>query len=156
MPSLTHESIKYERVSPATSSQLSQPSGEIQFVSGHFGYSSEEEEEFADGLTFEKQSQQRLEREAELRRRPPPATTETLPAPVVEGINSLLVSAMTQNAGSVITSLGQNLLASVMGQAQQLTSESEISKSRAKEETDDDYNSELDDGFEVISDDDLQ
>ncbi|XP_042207611.1 uncharacterized protein LOC121856270 [Homarus americanus] len=86
---------------------------QMQFVSSHFGESSDEEDAFIEGLTFEERSQIRQE-PLYPQSYPPnelPITT------TMDPIGQLMSSVIAQNAGNVLSALGQNLVTSVIGQS---------------------------------------
>ncbi|XP_042877221.1 reticulophagy regulator 3-like [Penaeus japonicus] len=85
---------------------------QMEFVSSHFGDSSEEEDAFLEGLTFEERIQARPEPRAQM---PTPSQTNT--SPPMDPIGQLMTSVIAQNAGNVLSALGQNLMTSVIGQA---------------------------------------
>ncbi|XP_069948135.1 reticulophagy regulator 3 [Cherax quadricarinatus] len=86
---------------------------QMEFVSSHFGDSSDEDDDFIEGLVFEERSQVRPEH------RPPQSfqRSEAEPAPTMDPIGQLMSSVIAQNAGNVLSALGQNLVSSVIGQS---------------------------------------
>ena len=173
MPSLTQQKDSLTQYdSPPTMSasypppSLSSTTTEMKFDPSHFGDSSEDED-FVHGLAFEENSKAVGQHVLD--------SPITLSGGAMEDFNNLIAATITQNitqnATNVISSLGQNLLASVIGQ-QQVQNQKESSysdlekqklmtksasrtlpKSSSRSITE--IESELDDDFEVISDDDF-
>lgn len=90
---------------------------QMEFVSSHFGDSSDEEEAFMEGLSFEQRGQLRPEPQH------PPQEHSQPPLQAADPIGQLMSSVIAQNAGSVLSALGQNLVTSVIGQASGVTSQ---------------------------------
>lgn len=130
----------------------------MEFVSSHFGDSSDEEEAFMEGLTFEQQGQLRPESQH------PPQGHSQPPPPAGDPIGQLMSSVIAQNAGNVLSALGQNLVTSVIGQASGVTSQAPHMAShqqpppRMSRSLDSTQQSTTDfeDDFELISDEECQ
>ncbi|KAG0719696.1 Reticulophagy regulator 3 [Chionoecetes opilio] len=134
---------------------------QMEFVSSHFGDSSDEEEDFMEGLTFEHREQ--LRAEPQHSPQPPPPS-----APAVDPIAQLMSSVIAQNAGNVLSAFGQNLVTSVIGQASGFSSQAphlaslqpshEQPPARMSRSLDSQQQSmtDLEDDFELISDDECQ
>ncbi|XP_068222722.1 reticulophagy regulator 3 isoform X2 [Palaemon carinicauda] len=129
---------------------------QMKFVSSHFGDTSEEEDDFTEGLTFEARSEVRPEI-----RQPQTSIPEE-----VNPLGQLLMSSMiAQNAGNVLSVLGQNLVTSVIGQSSQSESVSiqqqprqQPSSSARMTRSYDQQQSvtDLEEDFELISDEEFQ
>ncbi|CAL4067951.1 unnamed protein product, partial [Meganyctiphanes norvegica] len=93
---------------------------EIKFISSHFGESSEEDDDFIQGLTFEERNQVDSPRmggsssSQQLVNSLLPALQGTQASQ--DGLTQLMSSVIAANAGSIITALSQNMVSSVMGQ----------------------------------------
>ncbi|KAK3875730.1 hypothetical protein Pcinc_019419, partial [Petrolisthes cinctipes] len=99
-------------------------SHQMEFVSTHFGDSSDEEDSFMEGLSFEargqsvvdtpQHSQQQQHQYQQLQQ----ATIALSQQPVVssDALGQIMSTMIAQNAGSVLSALGQNLMTSVIGQ----------------------------------------
>lgn len=104
-------------------------SQQMEFVSTHFGDSSDEEDSFMEGLSFEvrgtsvvdaphprqhQQQYQQLQQQGSIGL---PGQT----AGSSDALGQLMSSVIAQNAGSVLSALGQNLVTSVIGQGSTAT-----------------------------------
>ncbi|XP_066960244.1 reticulophagy regulator 3 isoform X1 [Macrobrachium rosenbergii] len=128
---------------------------QMKFVSSHFGDSSEEDDDFTEGLTFEARSEVRPEIQ-----HPQTSIPEE-----VNPLGQLMSSMIAQNAGNVLSALGQNLVTSVIGQSvqseslsiqqqprQQLSSSARMTRSYDQQQS----VTDLEEDFELISDEEFQ
>lgn len=138
---------------------------QMEFVSSHFGGSSDEEDDFIEGLTFEERSQIR----PEYRYPQSSAVNEPQPASTMAPISQLMSSVIAQNAGNVLSVLGQNLVTSVIGHsvssAQSAPSTSQQQPRRQQQpparmtrslDPNQQSTTDLEEDFELISDDEFQ
>ena len=114
-----------------------------------------------EGLSFEQRGQLRAEPQQSI-----PAPLQ--PAPPVDPIGQLMSSVIAQNAGNVLSAFGQNLVTSVIGQASGFSSQNPYTASlepsqqqpppRMSRSMDSQQQSttDLEDDFELISDDECQ
>ncbi|XP_045121138.1 reticulophagy regulator 3-like [Portunus trituberculatus] len=134
---------------------------QMEFVSSHFGESSDEEEAFMEGLSFEQRGQLRAEPQYS-----PQAALQS--APAVDPIGQLMSSVIAQNAGNVLSAFGQNLVTSVIGQASGVNSQIPHTVSRETShhqppprmsrsmDSQQQSTTDLEDDFELISDEECQ
>ncbi|XP_076047596.1 uncharacterized protein LOC143029085 [Oratosquilla oratoria] len=160
-PSYDHDSVDDLDIPDIEPPELPHPKhtrDEMKFVSSHFGESSEEEE-FAEGLTFEEKSQSQVEHIGPRRREARQARAVGGSEIVDSGLSQIMSTVLAQNAGSVFSALGQNLVSSVIGQVQQHHESIEeegprstsLSSARQQHSVTD-----LEEDFEMISDDEFQ
>lgn len=114
-----------------------------------------------EGLSFEQRGQLRAEPQHSLQGPPQPA-------PTADPIGQLMSSVIAQNAGNVLSALGQNLVTSVIGQASGVSSQAphiasldpshQQPPSRMSRSLDSQQQSttDLEDDFELISDEECQ
>lgn len=153
---------------PEISRERQGPGGDryqMEFVSSHFGDSSDEEDAFIEGLTFEERSHVR----PEARHPQISVPDEPRPALAMDPLGQLMGSVIAQNAGNVLSALGQNLVTSVIGQSaasaqpiavtsQQQPRRQQQPPARMTRSQDQHQQStlELEEDFELISDEELQ
>lgn len=128
---------------------------QMEFVSSHFGDSSDEDDNFLRGLTFEERSHQRLEPQ-QVRISPSEARQ---PVATMDPLGQLMSSVIAQNAGSVLSALGQNLVTSVIGQStisaqpsRQVQQQPPVARMSRSQQS----GTDLEDDFELISDEECQ
>lgn len=111
-----------------------------------------------EGLSFEQRGQLRPEPQH------PPQGHSQPPPPAADPIGQLMSSVIAQNAGNVLSALGQNLVTSVIGQASGVTTQAPHMAShqqpppRMSRSLDSTQQSttDLEDDFELISDEECQ
>ncbi|KAK4311814.1 hypothetical protein Pmani_016719 [Petrolisthes manimaculis] len=155
---------------------------QMEFVSTHFGDSSDEEDSFMEGLSFEARgqsvvdtSQHSQQQQQQYQQLQQVATIALSQQPVVstDALGQIMSTMIAQNAGSVLSALGQNLVTSVIGQGttttvpplphiqqqqQQLEPSHLLPAPRMTQSQDSQLMSsiEVDEDFELISDEEFQ